>query len=171
MSPDLCLSAIYIGASAIEFRKEGGIRLSYHAGESERHCKELLFQCPVSSKGARVILASPAKIGNPGGRVLDILTINDVDTSVPIYLVTAEPRPDDTDAQERFRLAREIFRGQEMQSRLREKHLRFRWRIVDRADPLALKAKDPLDYPDQMVPAAPGQNQRSLSGQTQKERT
>jgi hypothetical protein len=160
-SPDVCLSAAYIGASAIDFHEVGGIRLSYHAGEWERHCKELLFRCSFSSKGARVILASPAKIGNSGGRVLDVLSITDMDTSVPIYLVTAEPGSDDKDAQERFRSAKEIFRGQKMQSRLREtdrgRGFKFYWVIVGREDPHNPKVKEWLVYPDVTSPLSENQ--------------
>ena len=125
----LRLSAVYIGASGIEFDAGAGILLGYHAGEPERHCKEYMFQCPC--KGQRVILATPGKIGNPGGRVLDILSIEPLDKA-PIYLVTAEPRPADIEDQKRFAAAEAVLTGDAMRKRLLKLGLQFYWIIVDR---------------------------------------
>jgi len=166
MSRNMSFSAIYIGASGIEFHEEGGIRLSYHAGDPERQFKELLFRCPCSTKGARVILASPVKIGNPGGRVLDILSIKDMDTSVPIYLVTAEPKQDDKDAQGRFKRAKDILCSQRMTSRLTEKGVEFHWVIVDRENVDTLMAKEHLVYPVR----ASGENQLSTARHARKQK-
>lgn len=144
-SPHFRPSAVYIGASGIEFDEQAGILLGYHAGEPERASKELLFQC--SCKDARVILATPKKIGNPGGRVFDILSVKGLDPKAPIYLVSAEPKADSVEERQQFEAAKRVLQGETMVSKLREKGLTFHWITLDRESRDVPKVKEHMIVP------------------------
>jgi hypothetical protein len=138
-SPHFRPSAVYIGASGIEFDEEAGILLGYHAGEPERASKELLFQCPC--KDFRVILATPKKVGNPGGRVFDILSVRGLDPKAPIYLVSAEPKAGSPEERQ-FEAAKRVLQSERMKMKLLEKGIRFHWITLDRHQREAPKVKE-----------------------------
>jgi hypothetical protein len=121
-------SVVYIGTSGIEF-DGGSIWFGYHAGELEREAKSLLFECPAK---ARVILATPRKIGNAGGSVFDVLALEHLNTGAPIRLVSTTPLAgEDSDKIARFERAKKAFLAAELQNALKAKGITFSWTIVN----------------------------------------
>ena len=117
--------AVYIGCSGVVFDPNEGILFSYHAGDRERDFKQLLFQCSCS---LRFILATGKKVGAIGAHAFDILSIRDVSSRGPIYLVTTEPEPE---TREQFEQSKAAFQKQEMAGRIRRAGLDFHWVILD----------------------------------------
>ena len=143
MSPNFRPSAVYIGTSGIEFDDRAGILLGYHAGDPEKDVKMALFQCPAK---ARVILATPRKISNAGGRVFDVLSVPELDVRAPIYLVTTEPEPKTTE-EKLFNQALKVFKSKKIQNAIRDKGIKFHWIIVDRKSADVPKAVEHIIAP------------------------
>lgn len=121
-------SVVYIGTSGIEF-DGSSIWFGYHAGELEREAKSLLFECPAK---ARVILATPRKIGNAGGSVFNVLALEHLNTGAPIRLVSTTPvTGEDSDKIARFERAKKAFLAAELQDTLKAKGIVFSWTIVN----------------------------------------
>lgn len=137
--------SVYIGVSGIDF--DDGIFLGYHAGDLEKQAKEALFRCPAKT---RVILATPAKIGNAGGRVFNLLAMKGLDTRGSIYLVTTSPEPG-TEEEKRFNKAREVFLGDGVQHALRAAGVQFSWIILDRNAKETPKALERLVGPRELT--------------------
>ncbi len=137
-------SAVYIGTNGIEFAEFGGtpkIHFGYHgSNDKEGVFKKLLFQCPAKS---RVIVATPAKIGNTSGNVMDLLALEKLDNSAPIYLVTVEPESHST-SRKAFEQSKRIFLGATMQAKLAEMELEFFWIILERNPDAMPKVKERL---------------------------
>ena len=93
-----------------------------------------------------MILATPSKIGNPGGRVFDIMSVDSL-SRAPIYLVTTEPQTGNSADNERFAAAGRALRSPKMQSRLRERGVEFHWVVVDGAARATSLAKEHLVFP------------------------
>jgi DeoR/GlpR family transcriptional regulator of sugar metabolism len=120
-------AAVFIGAGGIEF-DSGSIWLGYHAGDPERDAKKLLFQCLAKS---RVILATPSKIGNAGGLALNILSIDNLDSRAPIYLVSVEPEVGSPYKKQYDQAEREM-RSESVQKALVERGIVFHWIAINR---------------------------------------
>jgi len=133
---------IYIGTSGIEF-SDGSILFGYHQGSLEGDFKQLLFQCPARS---RVILATPQKIGNAGGRVFDLLKLDGLNVSAPIILVTTNPQKG-TAAEKAFQEAQKALREESMQDAIRKKGIKFTWVTVDRDSRDTPKALETFTVP------------------------
>ena len=138
-------AAVYIGTSGIEF-EDDRVLLGYHAGDLEAEAKMVLFKCPAK---ARVILVTPQKIGNPGGRVFDILSVDKLDTRAPIYLVTAAPESGEQEGQ--FRRAQDIFKGKSMREALIRKQMPMHWITLERIAPGIPKAIEHIVVPENEV--------------------
>jgi len=136
-------ATVYMGTSGVEFT-DSSILFGYHQGSLEGDFKRWLFQCPARS---RVILATPRKIGNAGGRIFDLLTLDNLDTSAPIYFVTTNPPPS-SPAATAFEMAQSKLRQDRMQAALRERGLSFTWITVDRDSDQSPKARDTFRVPD-----------------------
>jgi DeoR/GlpR family transcriptional regulator of sugar metabolism len=133
---------VYIGTSGIEF-SDGSILFGYHQGSLEGDFKQLLFKCPARS---RVILATPQKIGNAGGRVFDLLKLDGLNVSAPIILVTTNPQKG-TAAEKTFQEAQKALREESMQEAIRKKGIRFTWVTVDRDSRDVPKALETFTVP------------------------
>lgn len=120
--------AVFIGTSGIEFSGEDGILFGYHADEAELEIKKILFQCKTRM---RIVLATPHKIGYAGGSVFDILDVEDLDTTAPLYLVTTAPDQEEKSHQEQFNQARRIYESKPMQQKIKESGMEFHWIILD----------------------------------------
>ena len=142
---------VFIGASGIGFDPDDGILLG-HIGERERSDKQLLFQC--QCQYARVILATPRKIGNPGGEVIDILAEASGQNSrsrAPIFLISTEPAAESAE-EKLFKVAVEQFQSPKMKKRIEESGVRVRWFVVGGAPPGEVKLVREIG-PDQGAPA------------------
>lgn len=131
-------AVVYIGTSGVEF-EEDSLLLGYHAGDLEKDAKELLFKCPAK---VRIILATPRKIGNAGGRVFNVLAIENIDARAPIYLVTTTPTGAEEEMQ--FSCAKSTFSGEAFETAVRDKGLEVHWIIVDRNSTEVPKAVEHL---------------------------
>jgi hypothetical protein len=112
----------YIGTNGFSFGEDGSILFGYHA-ELEREVKCLLFENHCNAR-ARVILATPRKIGNPGSTVIDILKLKRLDVRYPLYLVTAPPMPGEREA---YETAMRIYRSAKVQKEIEARDLNFIW--------------------------------------------
>jgi hypothetical protein len=135
---------VYVGAAGIDFHEESGVLLGYHCGDTERSDKALLFQC--HCQHARIILATPRKIGNPGGHVLDLLSIDKLRPQAPIYLATTVPEPNSSE-EEQFSAAKERFLSKGLEERIREKRVEFHWVMIARENDGVSKVVDELVVP------------------------
>jgi len=145
LDPNFRPFVVYIGTSAIEFHKKS-IFFGYHGPEAQREIKELLFKCHATR--ARVILATPAKIGCAGCHVFDILSVEGLETEAPIYLVTAAPgskTPDET--RDYFDRAKDIFRSEQLQAAVANRGLQIKWVILDPENDGIPKVKEILSAP------------------------
>jgi DeoR/GlpR family transcriptional regulator of sugar metabolism len=121
-------AAVLIGAVGIEVRPDG-ILLGYNAGAQEHADKKLLFHALRAKR--HIVLATPSKIGDPGGMAFDILSLNpsELDSSAPIYIVTTTPAKG-TIHEEALQTTLATLRSAQMQTRLKEKGLVLRWVTV-----------------------------------------
>jgi hypothetical protein len=127
-SPEFRPSHGFIGASGIEIDPDGHILIGYHGGPDEKMAKESLFSCCCTE--ARVILATPLKIGHPrSGYVFDLVSMPSINTRTPIYLVTVQA-PTAADA-ERFQQVRNALSTPAMAAALRKAKIDFRWVLLD----------------------------------------
>jgi len=148
LDPNFRPYVVYIGTSAIEF-DGSSIFFGYHGPEEQRQIKELLFKCYAKF---RVILATPAKIGCAGCHVFDILSVEDLNTEAPIYLVTAAPDPQ-TGAETRqyFDRAKDIFRSEPIQTAVSKRNLQFKWVILDPCNDGVPRVIEILSAPEEGV--------------------
>jgi len=136
-SPDLGMfsafrpSEMYIGASGIEI-VGARVLFGFH-GFLEKPHKQLLLRCPCRR---RIILTTAIKIGNAGGNVIDLLTLDKADDrtpvhKAPIYLVTTLPAPGDKVLQAQLSQAQDSLFSNEMAEALTRKGLEIHWVTVD----------------------------------------
>lgn len=138
-------NVVYIGIAGFEIN-ESEILIGYHAGLPELKAKSFLFECQAK---ARVLLVTPHKIGLTGGRVLDVLSIDKLKTSAPIYLVTVEPDPMIPEQEEQFVKTLENFRKPGLLEKLDSKGIEFHWVTLSRTSTLEdISVKDHLNSKD-----------------------
>ncbi|WP_197997471.1 DeoR/GlpR family DNA-binding transcription regulator [Gimesia panareensis] len=93
-------SVIVLGTSGIRFDPNEGLLFGYHAGIQERAFKQLLMQVKTKK---RFILASASKVGFTGAHRFDVLSLQDLDLSAPLILVSTHPKQEeDDDIKRRF---------------------------------------------------------------------
>jgi hypothetical protein len=129
MNPGFRATNVYIGTSGMEFdEKTGSIRFGYRGPGDEPEWKELLFKCRASR---RIILATPRKIGEAGGRAFNILDTQDLFTDAPIYLVTTNPEKG-SEYEKQFKQALDAFQSEAVEQAIVSKGLEFHWITIDR---------------------------------------
>ena len=117
------------------------ILLGYHGDmDKEGVFKKLLFQCRSKS---RVIVATPTKIGNTSGNVMNLLALDELDDSAPIYLVTVEPEQNSA-SRIAFERSKRIVQGEMLRAKLAEMELEFFWIILERNPEGRPKVKERL---------------------------